>query len=77
MGIYLPCLFSKLRSFIKSMAAVFILIFLAEIIQVTLEIGSFDIDDLILNISGAAAAYGLWSVRPIRKFLGKLYLVRD
>jgi len=66
MGFYLPFLVSKLRSikpYIIVVAAFIIIIETAQILTLT---GSMDIDDFILNISGALLGYALFQYTPIR-----------
>lgn len=75
MGIFLPCVSSKFRSAWRIAVTVFVLIFICECIQLFLRVGSFDIDDLILNILGALLAYGIWKLKPVNAALRKLYLI--
>lgn len=72
MGIYLPLLFRRLRKLWKTVSLVFLLILIVESAQLLFKIGSFDIDDFLLNISGAAAGYGLWSIKPVNGLFTKL-----
>ena len=57
------------------MLMVFVLIFVCECIQLILRVGAFDVDDFILNILGAAIAYGVWKIKPVNSLLRKLYLI--
>jgi len=75
MGIFIPCIFPKMRKLWKIMLMVFVLIFVCECIQLILRVGAFDIDDFILNILGAAIAYGVWKIKPVNNLLRKLYLI--
>ena len=60
MGIYLPDFFNKLRRFGRFSICMAVLLLLIEIVQVLLMRGSFDIDDMILNIAGAWVGFALW-----------------
>ena len=59
-GIYLPFFQKKidsLKKFILGMTSIFLII---EIAQFLTKRGSFDIDDLILNLAGAVIGYLIW-----------------
>ena len=60
LGIYLPFFQKKidsLKKFILGMTSIFLII---EIAQFLTKRGSFDIDDLILNLAGAVIGYLIW-----------------
>lgn len=62
MGLYLPYFFKRLQRFQRyaiCMAAVLIGV---EAIQILLRVGSFDIDDVILNIAGACAGFAVFKL---------------
>ncbi len=69
MGYFLPELFKKLRKFYRYAIVCFLFLALIEIIQLFTKLGSFDVDDLILNMLGAFAGFGLWAL--IELFTGK------
>ena len=60
LGIFLPKLWTPLRRFRKTLLAVAGIIALVEIVQVLTLLGRCDIDDLILNLIGAAIGYRLY-----------------
>lgn len=60
LGIFLPKLWMKLHRLWKVLLAVAAIIALVETIQVLTLLGRCDIDDLILNLLGAAIGYGLY-----------------
>lgn len=62
MGLFLPVLFRKMRRFGKTMLCIFLMILSAELIQLFLRLGVFDIDDFILNMAGAAIGYFIYSI---------------
>lgn len=71
MGMALPVLFRRTRKLWKVILISFLVTFFAETIQYILNLGSFDIDDIILNVLGGALGYGLVSIPVIRKlFIG-------
>lgn len=60
LGFFLPLVAAKLRRLWKVILATAVIITLVEITQLLTLVGSCDIDDLILNILGAAMGYGLY-----------------
>ena len=60
LGYFLPLLFLKIRKLWKTLLTTALVIILVELIQVFTLVGSCDIDDLILNLLGAAMGYGLY-----------------
>ncbi|QFF99003.1 VanZ family protein [Psychrobacillus glaciei] len=66
LGIFLPILFKRYTSFSKAIAFSIIVSFTIESIQLLLQIGQFDIDDLILN--GIGSIVGFLFIKLIFKF---------
>ena len=62
LGIFLPGIFIKKPNFFKVIFAVFVMIVLVEAIQFISLLGSCDVDDLILNLSGATVGYVIWRI---------------
>ncbi len=67
MGIFLPMLFSAMRKFWKTSLTIFGMVLSAEMLQLLLRRGIFDIDDFILNMAGAVLGYFIY------KLLHKIY----
>ena len=59
LGFLLPKVFPKLSSLPRVLITTALIITLVEILQLFTLVGSCDIDDLILNVIGAAIGYGL------------------
>lgn len=57
LGIFLPILFKKYQSFTQLFVGSMIITFIIEVLQFFLQIGQFDIDDIILNTIGAAVGF--------------------
>lgn len=57
LGFFLPLLFKRYSKFIKAAAAAAFLSFAIEAIQITMQLGQFDIDDVILNTLGAVIGF--------------------
>lgn len=69
MAVYLPYFIKALRGFWKDALAVFVIDLLIEIIEYVTARGSFDVDDIILNMLGAIIGYGIWKLKPVQKLL--------
>lgn len=59
LGFLLPRVFPKLTSLFRVLLTTAVIISIVETIQLFTLVGSCDIDDLILNVAGAALGYGL------------------
>ncbi|HEY4431853.1 MAG TPA: VanZ family protein [Paenibacillus sp.] len=60
-GVFVPMLFlQKVRLFQKVFMLSFALSLSFEVTQLMLYIGTFDVDDLILNTSGGVVGYGIY-----------------
>ncbi|THE10217.1 VanZ family protein [Bacillus timonensis] len=66
-GIVLPILFPKLSNFFLFLFAFIIGIFSLEILQLFSKLGSFDVDDIILNTVGAVIGFILLRLFRRRK----------
>lgn len=60
LGIFLPKLWERLQGLWKVVFATAGIILVVEAVQVLTLLGRCDIDDLILNLAGAAIGYGLY-----------------
>jgi len=58
-GVIFPLLFKPLLRFIRFTVFTAVLIILVELSQMLLRVGSFDIDDVILNTFGAVIGLGM------------------
>ena len=69
LGIYLPIIWAKCRKLITTLLVSLTILIGIELIQFVTLLGSLDIDDLILNLSGILIGYGLWKgLRFVRNF---------
>ena len=60
LGFFLPWLGRKLRGFFKTLLFAACLIVTVELVQYFTFLGSCDVDDLILNLTGVALGYPIW-----------------
>ena len=68
LGFFLPTLWKSLRKWWKTWAATLLIMLAVELIQLFTLRGTFDVDDLILNLAGAAIGYVLYRwTNPVKK----------
>lgn len=67
LGMLLPRIFPKLRSVWRLLLLVTAVIVAVELLQFITFLGSCDIDDLILNVFGAALGWLLWRLSAGRR----------
>ncbi|MBQ3490718.1 MAG: VanZ family protein [Clostridia bacterium] len=75
MGMLLPCLFPKTQQFRKTVLISLCTILCVELIQLFLCLGIFDVDDLILNVSGWLLGFAVLKIPFINKILKKIYIL--
>lgn len=74
MGLFLPLLFkkqNKLKTFILTNIAIILTIELFQFLSLS---GSFDIDDLILNLIGSLTIYSLFKIKKINHLILKIFI---
>lgn len=67
LGMMLPRIFPKLRAVWRLLLLVTVIIIAVELLQFLTFLGSCDVDDLILNVFGAAWGWLLWKISAARK----------
>ena len=68
LGFFLPELFLNLRKLWKTLLATGGIVCAVELLQLFSLLGNCDVDDLILNIVGAAIGYGIFAIiRKLKK----------
>ena len=65
-GWLLPRLWKKMRNFFRFFALCFGLIFFVEVIQLFTLLGSFDVDDVILNLIGMTFGFAIYTARAAK-----------
>jgi glycopeptide antibiotics resistance protein len=68
-GILVPMLFEQFARFIKVIKAAFVISLVFECIQLIAVLGSFDVDDLLLNTVGASIGYYIYYIDHRNKSL--------
>ncbi|MBS4203543.1 VanZ family protein [Lederbergia citrea] len=69
MGIYLPFFIKKINNVSIFSISMITVLFVIEVLQLVTRRGSFDIDDLILNMLGALIGYGIWKTKFVQNKL--------
>ncbi len=62
LGAFLPALFTKCQKLFSVLLLTLELSFVVEVIQLVTKIGSFDVDDLLLNTLGGILGYFVYKV---------------
>ncbi len=68
MGFLLPCLFPGFRNIRKTFAALLILAVGTEAMQLVLWLGCFDIDTILLFVTGGMIGYGIGNIPWFRSW---------
>lgn len=58
MGIFLPLLFNRIKNFTAVVAVSSVVSLCFESVQLITALGTFDVDDILLNVIGAAFGFG-------------------
>ena len=74
-ALFLPLLFNKQNKFFTFFKTVLCITLSIELIQLLTTSGSCDIDDIILNASGAIVFYGIVSIPIIKRVMRKIFLL--
>ncbi len=68
LGVFPPWIWRKMRSFFKTAFVATAVIVTVEVLQYVTLLGSCDVDDLLLNLSGVIIGYSLWKlIEKMRK----------
>lgn len=68
-GIYLPFFMGRARKLGAALLFMMLILLLIESIQLVTRRGVFDIDDFILNMSGALIGFAIWRIKIVQKWL--------
>ena len=66
-GVFLPRIYYKLRNFFRFFSVCFGVMFLVEVLQLFTLLGSFDVDDLILNLLGMTFGFICYHISRKKK----------
>ncbi len=68
---FVPNVFKKINSALKFFGVISVFVLLIEVLQLVFLTGSADIDDFILNVSGAMIAYGVLRITKVNVRINK------
>ena len=74
-ALFLPLLFPAMKRFWRFALVTCLAILLVECGQLVLGVGFLDVDDLILNLSGACLCYALLHLPPARRAVRRVTLL--
>lgn len=72
---FLPLLFKKQNSFKRFAITMVIIVLLVELLQFATLSGSCDIDDVILNVSGALIMYAILKIKSVNNLIKNIFLL--
>ena len=75
MAFFLPLLFKKQNKFRNFLLTTTGIILLIEVLQLITSSGRFDVDDLILNLSGALILYGIIKIKAVNNLIRNIFLL--
>ncbi len=70
-AVFVPFLFKWVNTTSRFLMVMSVFVFCIEVLQIVFLTGSADIDDFILNVSGAMAAYFILKIPMIKRFINK------
>ena len=62
-GFFLPMVYSGMASLRKSLTVILGFLLVMELLQFFTRLGSFDVDNIILNVTGGFLGYLIYSLR--------------
>ena len=72
-GIFIPIIWKdKFSSIIKFALLMIGIVFIMESIQFITMTGTFDVDDIILNVLGAVIVYGIMKIKIVKRIIQKV-----
>lgn len=71
-ALFIPLLLKKFSGFGAFTATTLVINILVEVMQLIIHTGSCDIDDVILNMAGACAAYLIFHIPPVGRLIEKI-----
>jgi glycopeptide antibiotics resistance protein len=75
-GACLPILFEKIKSLIGTLKGTLLFVIAIEVAQLITTLGSFDVDDIILNTLGAIIGYLIYKVGIMVMKVAKFVLLQ-
>ena len=74
LGCYLPCLFKGMRKLWRVILLSLGIILTVELFQPLICVGVFDVDDIILNLTGAIVGFLAVNITPVKAILQRFHI---
>lgn len=74
LALFLPMFFRKCKRLLPFLLTTSLFVLCIELLQFVWVVGSCDIDDLILNVSGACLAYAVLRIKSVKRWIHDLCL---
>jgi glycopeptide antibiotics resistance protein len=73
LSMFMFVFFKKTKAFLKNAALVFSCVLFAEVFQMIFRVGSFDVDDIILNMLGSFIGFSVMKIKCIDSLVRSIY----
>ena len=73
LSMFMYVFFKKTKAFLKNAVLVFSCVLFAEVFQMIFRVGSFDVDDIILNMLGAFIGFSVMKIKCIDSLVRSVY----
>jgi glycopeptide antibiotics resistance protein len=73
LGMFMPLMSNKINKFYKFLILMILIVVIIEFLQFITLSGSCDIDDLILNVTGASIVYFICKIKFVNKVLNNAF----
>lgn len=71
-ALFLPIICKKTNSALVFLGVISATVIIIELLQIVFLTGSADIDDFILNVAGAMAAFGILRIKAVKRFVDRI-----
>lgn len=75
-GMFIPLMNKRVNKYYKFLILMIFFVVVIELLQFVTLSGSCDIDDLILNVSGASIIYFMCKIKLVKKIINKIFLLK-
>ena len=73
LSMFMCVFFKKTKVFLKNAIFIFLCVLFAEFFQMIFRVGSFDVDDIILNMLGAFVGFSVMKIKYIDSLVRSIY----
>lgn len=76
-ALFVPNIFKRVNSAVKFLIYISVFVIVIEVLQLVFLTGSADIDDFILNVAGAMAAYGILQIQCVKRAVNTFIFCKE